>query len=153
MEYRPQADLGGRRIALVASRFNQYVTERLLAGAHACLLEHGVPEESRDVYWVPGAFEIPLVAQRLAKCGRYATVVALGAVIRGETPHFDHVARVAADGTARASYESGVPVGFGILTTENLDQALARSGDGPSNKGYQATLSALEMADLLDHLP
>lgn len=137
------------RFALVVARFNELVTDRLLSGALAGFRQHGIAGERVDVAVVPGSFEIPLVARRLAGSGRYAAVVCLGAVIRGETPHFEHVANQAAAGVARASYETGVPVVFGVLTTDTVDQALDRAGVKAGNKGYEAAVDAIEMADLL----
>jgi 6,7-dimethyl-8-ribityllumazine synthase len=138
----------GRRFAVVVSRFNELVTEKLLAGARACLLQHGVGVDAVDVLWVPGAWELPAAALHAAHTGRYAGIVALGCVIRGETPHFDYVAGEAARGLATVALETGLPVGFGVLTTDNADQALARAGGHKGNKGWEAALSALELADL-----
>ncbi len=138
----------GRRFVVLVSRFNELVTEKLLTGARACLLQHGVGERDLDVVWVPGAWELPGAALHAAHTGRYAGIVALGCVIRGETPHFDYVAGEAARGLAAVALETGLPVGFGVLTTENADQALARAGGNKGNKGWEAALSALEMADL-----
>jgi len=140
------------RYAVVVARFNELVTDRLLSGALDAFQRHGVGTERVDIAMVPGSFEIPLVAHRLAASGRYVAVVCLGAVIRGETPHFDHVANQAAAGVARASYDTGVPVVFGILTTETVEQALDRAGVKAGNKGFQTTVDAIEMADLLRQL-
>ncbi len=134
------------------SRFNSLITDRLLAGARACLIEYGVSADAIDVVSVPGAWELPVAAQSAAKRG-YAAVIALGCVIRGDTPHFDYVAGAAAQGLERVSLEAGLPVAFGVLTTENTDQALARAGGREGNKGWDAALVALEMADLLDGWP
>lgn len=147
-EYQGGLEGAGRRFAVVVSRFNELVTERLLTGARACLLQHGVAEGDTDVLWVPGAWELPGAALVAAHTGRYAGVVALGCVIRGETPHFDYVAGEASRGLASVVLETGVPVGFGVLTTDDADQALARAGGNKGNKGWEAALSALEMADL-----
>ncbi len=142
----------GRRFAVVVSRFNELVTKELLDGALSGLRRHGVADEDVDVAWVPGAFETPLVAKRLAGSGRYAAVVCLGAVIRGATSHFDYVAGQAAGGVARAALDTGVPVIFGIVTTETLEQAMDRAGAKSGNKGYDAALAAIEMVDLLARL-
>jgi 6,7-dimethyl-8-ribityllumazine synthase len=141
------------RFALVAARFNQLVVERLIAGAQDGLLRHGVSEDRIDQVWVPGSFELPLVAQRLARSGHYSAVVCLGAIIRGETDHYDHVAGGAASGIARVALETGIPVIFGVLTCENLEQALNRAGGKGDNKGFDAALSAIEMINLLSQLP
>jgi 6,7-dimethyl-8-ribityllumazine synthase len=140
------------RFAVVAGRFNALVTESLMAACREMLLRHGVPADSIDVAWVPGAFEIPLVASKMAASGRYAAVICLGCVIRGETPHFDHVAGQAASGVMQASLSTGVPVIFGILTTDTVDQALNRAGLKGGNKGSDAALAAIEMASLLAKL-
>ena len=137
------------RFAIVVARFNELITEKLLTGALAGFERHGVAVERVDVARVPGSFEIPLVARRLAETGDYVAIVCLGAVIRGETPHFEHIARQAAAGVARASYETGVPLLFGVLTTDTVEQALDRAGIKAGNKGYDAALDAIEMADLL----
>lgn len=141
---------GGRRVAVAVSRFNRLVTEPLLRGATEELARHGVAEADVDVAWVPGAFELPLAVQRLARSGRYAGVVALGAVVRGATPHFDYVAGQCAAGLAAVARETGVPVGFGVLTTETMEQALDRAGGKAGNKGGEAALVVLEMAGLLE---
>jgi 6,7-dimethyl-8-ribityllumazine synthase len=142
----------GLRIALAVSRFNEHVTLKLLEGAREALAAHGVRDEDADVAWVPGAFELPLVARRLAESGRYDAVVCIGAVIRGETAHFDFVAGEAARGIADAARDTGVPVMFGVITTENLQQALDRAGGKAGNRGYDAVVSAIETADLLRRL-
>jgi 6,7-dimethyl-8-ribityllumazine synthase len=144
---------GGRRIAVIAARFNEVVTSRLLQGALDGLRHHGVADEDVDVAWVPGAFEIPLVAQRLAASGDYDAVICLGAVIRGETAHFDLVAGQSAAGIREAAEATGVPVTFGVLATETLEQALDRSGGKHGNKGWDAATAAIEMASLLEQLP
>jgi 6,7-dimethyl-8-ribityllumazine synthase len=138
-------------VGVVVSRFNEAITRLLLEGALDTLRRHGV--EDVDVAWVPGAFEIPLVALRLARSGRYHAVVCLGAVIRGETPHFEYVAGQSAAGVARAAMESGIPVIYGILTLDTLEQALERSGTKAGNRGRDAALAAIEMANLLNALP
>lgn len=142
----------GVRVALACAKFNGAITERLVDGALRALSDAGLPPAAVEVAWVPGAFELPLAAQRLARSG-VAAVVALGAVIRGETAHFEHVAGPCATGLQRVALDTGVPVVLGVLTTEDVDQALARSGPGAENKGYEAAVTALEMVDLLDGLP
>jgi 6,7-dimethyl-8-ribityllumazine synthase len=143
-------DASKLRVAIIVSRFNELVSKGLLAGAEDCLKRHGAKEENVDVVWVPGAFEIPLVAKKVAK--NYDAVICLGAVIRGGTPHFEYVASEAAKGIAKVSLETGVPVIFGILTTDNLEQALERAGAKPGNKGFAAALSAIELANLSKQL-
>jgi 6,7-dimethyl-8-ribityllumazine synthase len=142
----------GRRLAVLASRFNDSITSRLADGAMDALVRHGVAAADIDLVWVPGAWELPLAARRLMATERYDAVVALGAVIRGETPHFDYVAGEASRGLAAASAEFEVPVGFGLLTCDTMEQAEARAGGGHGNKGWDAALAALEMAELLDRL-
>ena len=145
--------LGTRlRFALVVSRFNELISFRLLDGAQDCLVRHGVREADIDVALTPGSFEIPLVAKNLAASGRYQAVVCLGAVIRGDTPHFDFIASEVAKGVALASLETGVPVIFGVVTADNLEQAIERGGVKEGNKGFQAAMSALEMANLMKDL-
>ena len=146
-------DGSGRRVAVVAARFNEIVTAKLVDGALAALAKHGVADDAVDVAWVPGAFEIPAVASRLAHSGGYDAVICLGAVIRGDTAHFDLVANEAAHGIAQVSLDTGVPVIFEVLATENLAQAEARAGGAHGNKGWEAAEAALETASLLDQLP
>jgi 6,7-dimethyl-8-ribityllumazine synthase len=141
-----------RRVAVVAARFNELVTTKLVDGARAGLAHHGVPEDAVTVAWVPGAFEIPLVAQRFASSGRFDAVICLGAVVRGETAHFDLVAAEAARGIADVSRSTGVPCIFEILATDTLDQAEARAGGIHGNKGWEAAAAALEMASVLDRM-
>ncbi len=136
------------RFVLVAGRFNGFVVEALVDGARDALVRHGVAADAIDLVRVPGAWEIPLAAQRLAKSGKYAAVIALGAVIRGATPHFDYVAGEAAKGLAAAAHDSGVPVAFGVLTTDTIEQAIERAGTKAGNKGADAALAALEMVNL-----
>jgi 6,7-dimethyl-8-ribityllumazine synthase len=140
------------RVAIVAARFNEFVVERLVTGAVDALLRHGASEKSLELVRVPGAFDMPLVVRRLALSKRYDAIVALGAVIKGQTAHFDFVAGECASGVARAALESGVPVGFGVLTCETLEQAIDRAGGKAGNKGAEAALAALEMANLLKRL-
>jgi 6,7-dimethyl-8-ribityllumazine synthase len=146
-------DTADARVALVCAKFNGGITERLLEGALAGFEASGVKAATLTVAWVPGAFELPLAALRLAASGTFDAVVALGAVIRGETAHFDFVAGECASGLQRAALDTGVPVVFGVLTTDTVEQAMARCGEGESNKGYEAAVTALEMADLLGRLP
>jgi 6,7-dimethyl-8-ribityllumazine synthase len=143
----------GRRVGIVVARFHEHVTTKLVDGALAGLRAHGVPDEAVDVAWVPGAFEIPLVARRLAGSAAYDAVICLGVVVRGETAHFDLVAGEAARGIADVSRETGIPVVFEVLATESLADAEARAGGPHGNKGWDAAEAALEMADLLDRLP
>ncbi|MBI2912141.1 MAG: 6,7-dimethyl-8-ribityllumazine synthase, partial [Chloroflexi bacterium] len=139
----------GLRFALVVSRFNDLITARLREGARDALLRHGVAEEDIDEAWVPGAMEVPLAAQKLAGTGRYQGIVCLGAVIRGSTPHFDYVAGEVSKGVAAVSMLTGVPCGFGVLTTDTIEQAIERAGTKAGNKGYDAAVATLEMATLL----
>ena len=143
----------GKRIGVVVARFNEMITSKLAEGAKAGLAAHGVAEDAVDIAWVPGAFEIPLVAQRMAASGRYDAIVCLGAVIRGDTTHFELVANEAARGIADVARETGVPVIFEVLATDTLAQAESRAGGAHGNKGWEAAESALEMAWLLDRLP
>jgi 6,7-dimethyl-8-ribityllumazine synthase len=142
----------GLKFALIVSRFNSFITERLLEGALDCLRRQGVSEDALTVVRVPGAWEIPLVAKRLAQGRAYDAVICLGAVIRGSTPHFDYVAAEVSKGIAQVSLESGVPIAFGILTTENLEQAIERAGSKAGNKGFAAAEAAIEMVNLLKEL-
>jgi 6,7-dimethyl-8-ribityllumazine synthase len=141
------------RFALVAARFNHVIVDLLVQGAVDALTRHGVADQAIDVVRVPGSFEIPVVAQRLAGSQQYAAVVCLGAVIRGETDHYDHVASAAANGVANVALASGVPVIFGILTCETLEQALNRAGGKSGNKGFEAAVAAIEMVNLMHQLP
>ena len=140
----------GTRIAVVASRFNEFITSRLLCGCEDGLVRHGVATEQIDVAWVPGAFEIPVVAQRLAASGRYDAVICLGAVIRGSTSHYDYVCAEVSKGVAQVGLQTGVPVLFGVLTTDNIEQAIERAGTKAGNKGYDCALSAIEMVNLME---
>ncbi len=139
----------GLRFAAVVSRFNEFISSRLLGGAKDALVRHGVPEENLDVAWVPGAFEIPLVAKKLAETGEYSGVICLGAVIRGATPHFDYVAAEVSKGVAHVSLDTGVPVIFGVITADNIEQAIERAGTKSGNKGFDAATAAIEMANLV----
>lgn len=142
----------GRRLAVVASRFNETVTRALVDGALDALVRHGAAFDDIDVIWVPGAWELPLGVRRAMASERYDAIVALGAVIRGDTPHFDFVAGEASRGLAEASRDSDIPLGFGLLTCDTMEQAMARCGGEHGNKGWDAALAALEMTDLLDQL-
>jgi 6,7-dimethyl-8-ribityllumazine synthase len=142
----PSLDARGLRVALVVSRFNHLISVRLLDDARDTLFEHGLDPTDLELFWVPGAFEIPLAARRLAESGRFDAIVALGSVIRGGTPHFDYVCQGVTDGVREVMRESGVPVGFGVLTTDDIDQALARAGGSDGNKGGEVALAAIEMA-------
>jgi 6,7-dimethyl-8-ribityllumazine synthase len=150
-----QGSFDGRdlRIAIVVSRFNETICRRLLEGAVDCLRRHGVRDEVTMVTWVPGAFELPIAAKRLAGTGEVDAVVCLGTVIRGETPHFDYVAGAAATGILQAGLETGVPISFGVLTADTTEQAEARAGGKMGNKGFDAALAAVEMANLFASLP
>jgi 6,7-dimethyl-8-ribityllumazine synthase len=143
----------GIRVALACSRFNELITERLLAGARDSLTRHGVDNDSITEVWVPGAFELPLAAKQLAASGEVDAVIALGAVIRGATGHYEHVAGQCAAGLQRAQLDTGVPVVFGVLTTDTIDQAIERAGTKAGNKGFEAAMTAIEMVDLLRQLP
>jgi 6,7-dimethyl-8-ribityllumazine synthase len=138
----------GLKIGIVVSRFNELVSKGLLEGAVDCLKRHGTKEADIEVSWAPGSFEVPVVAKMMLKKKKYDAVICLGAVIRGSTPHFDFVAAEAAKGIAKVSLDSNVPVIFGVLTTDTLEQALERAGAKPGNKGFQAAMSAIEMANL-----
>jgi len=144
-----QLSAAGLRFAIVVSRFNSFITERLLAGAMDALRRTGADPEAIDTVKVPGSWEVPLVASELARQHRYDAIVCLSAVIRGETPHFDYVAAEAAKGVAHASMDTGVPVAFGVLTTNTLEQAIDRAGAKGGNKGFDAAMSAVEMANLI----
>jgi len=146
-------DARGRRFAVVAARFNEIVTTKLVDGAVAAFRSHGVSDDDLLVAWVPGAFELPLAARRLAAGGLFDAVVCLGAVVRGETAHFDFVAGEAARGIADAARETGVPVLFGVLTTETMAQALDRAGGKHGNKGWDAGMAAMQMVSVLDQIP
>lgn len=139
----------GLKVAVVVSRFNELLSSRLLSGAQDGFVRHGVEADDIDVAWVPGAFEIPLVARKLAESGRYDAVVALGVVIRGGTPHFEYVASEVSKGIAKISLDTGVPVMFGVITADTIEQAVERAGTKAGNKGWEAALGAIEMANLL----
>ncbi len=141
-------DVQGIRCALVCSRFNEFIVSKLLGGAIDCLVRHGASEAEQSVYWVPGAMELPLIAQKLAQRQNIDVVISLGAVIRGGTPHFDIVANEVSKGIAQVSLQSGKPVIFGVLTTDSIEQAIERAGTKMGNKGWEAALSAMEMHSL-----
>jgi len=141
------------RFALVAARFNGFIVDQLVAGARDALARHGVADDRVDLVRVPGSYEIPLVAQKLGKSGKYAAVICLGCVIRGDTDHYDHVAGAATSGIAQAALNSGVPVIFGVLTCDTLEQAIHRAGAKAGNKGFEAAVAAVEMVNLMKKLP
>lgn len=138
----------GLKLAIVVSRFNEFINGRLLTGAEDALKRHGVEDENIEIYWVPGAFEIPLTAQKLAESKKFDAVITLGTVIRGATPHFDYVSNEVAKGVASASMKTGVPIIFGVLTTDTIEQAIERAGTKVGNKGYDAAVTAIELANL-----
>ena len=142
----------GMKVAIVASRFNEIIVNKLLGGAVDGLVRHGVEENNITAAWVPGAFEIPIAAQKLAKSGKYDAVICVGAVIRGDTSHYDYVCNEVSKGVAQVGLATGVPVLFGIVTTENIEQAIARAGSKAGNKGYDCALSAIEMVNLLEQM-
>jgi 6,7-dimethyl-8-ribityllumazine synthase len=146
----PLRPAGSARFALVVSRFNEAITSRLLEGARAALVEAGASSDRIAVYMVPGAFELPQAARCAAETGQYEAIVCLGCVIRGETPHFEYIAAAVAHGLMEASGETGVPMAFGVLTTDSWEQAEARAGEGRDNKGFEAAAAALEMAELFN---
>lgn len=137
------------RVGIVAARFNEFIVNKLVCGAMDALLRHDVREEDIDLAWVPGAFEIPLIAKKMAESGKYDAVICLGAVIRGATSHYDLVCNEAAKGIAHVSLDSGVPVLFGVVTTENIEQAIERAGSKAGNKGYDSAMAAIEMVNLV----
>lgn len=139
----------GIKVGIVASRFNEFITSKLLSGAMDGLVRHDVREEDVDVAWVPGAFEIPLIAKKMAECGRYDAVICLGAVIRGATSHYDYVCAEVSKGIAQVSLATGVPVLFGVLTTDTIEQAVERAGTKAGNKGFDCATSAIEMVNLV----
>jgi 6,7-dimethyl-8-ribityllumazine synthase len=142
----------GLRFGLVVSRFNEFFSQKLLDGARDALTRHGVMENDMEVAWTPGSFEMPMIAQKMAASKKYDAVICLGAVIRGGTPHFDYIASEVAKGIAKVGLDTGVPVIFGVITTDNLEQAIERSGTKDGNKGFDAAMSAIEMANLVKAL-
>jgi 6,7-dimethyl-8-ribityllumazine synthase len=151
-EFTGSPDGEGRRFAVLVSRFNEHITQKLADGAMDALVRHGSAGDDVDVVWVPGAWELPFAARRLAATERYNALVVVGAVVRGDTPHFDYVAGEASRGLAEASSEYDIPIGFGLLTTDTMEQAEARAGGAHGNKGWDAAVAALEMADLFERL-
>jgi 6,7-dimethyl-8-ribityllumazine synthase len=139
----------GLKFGIVAGRFNEFIGSKLLGGALDAIKRHGASEDDVDVAWVPGAFEIPLIAKKMVKSGKYDAVICLGAVIKGSTPHFDYVSNEVTKGVAHVSLDHEVPVIFGVLTTDTIEQAIERAGTKAGNKGYEAAVSAIEMANLL----
>lgn len=146
--YEGRFDAGGQRLVIVASRFNDFFTQELVSGAQDCLRRHGVPDETVDLCWVPGSFEVPLAAKRFAVTGRYAAVICLSCLIQGDTPHFHYVSSEITKGIAQVSLDANIPVIYGVVTAETLDQAIERAGTKAGNKGFDAALTALEMVDL-----
>ncbi|GGB66195.1 6,7-dimethyl-8-ribityllumazine synthase [Fictibacillus barbaricus] len=142
----------GLKVGIVAGRFNDFISDKLVSGAQDAFKRHGVSEDDVDIAWVPGAFEIPLIAKKMADSGNYDAVITLGAVIRGSTPHFDYVCNEAAKGVAQAAMTTGVPVIFGVLTVDSIEQAIERAGTKAGNKGWEAAVSAIEMANLTRQL-
>ncbi len=142
----------GLKFGVVVSRFNEFITKKLLDGAQDALLRHGVNEEDVDIAWVPGSFEIPLVARKLAQTKRYDAVICLGAVVRGATPHFEYIAAEVTKGIAKVSLEAGLPVSYGVITADTLEQAIERAGTKDGNKGFDAAVDAIEMANLLKNI-
>ena len=142
----------GVKVGIVASRFNEIIVNKLVGGAVDGLRRHGVDEDNIATAWVPGAFEIPLIAQKMAASGKYDAVIAVGAVIRGSTSHYDYVCNEVSKGVAQASLSTGVPVLFGVITTENIEQAIERAGSKAGNKGYDCALAAIEMVNLVDQI-
>lgn len=142
----------GMKVGIVASRFNEIIVNKLLGGAVDGLIRHGVEENNITAAWVPGAFEIPVTAAKMAKSGRYDAVICVGAVIRGDTSHYDYVCNEVSKGIAQVGLSTGIPVLFGIVTTENIEQAIARAGSKSGNKGYDCALSAIEMVNLLEQM-
>ena len=147
-EFHGILDASGKKFAIIVSRFNELVTGKLLEGALDCLYRHKANKDNIEIYWIPGAFEFPLTAKKVANTGKYNSIICLGAVIRGATPHFDHISNVASKGLANTSLTTEIPVIFGVLTTDTIEQALERAGTKSGNKGWDAALSAIEMSDL-----
>ena len=150
--YEGMLDAKGLKFGLVVARFNEFISTRLLDGAVDCIVRHGAGKSGIEVAWVPGAFEIPLVAAKMAESGKYDAVICLGAVIRGGTPHFDYVAAEVSKGIAKVSLDSKIPVAMGVLTTDSIEQAVERAGTKAGNKGWQAAAGAIEMASLVKKL-
>ncbi len=150
--YEGQLIAAGKKFAIVASRFNEFITNKLLEGTLDALKRHGAKDEEIEVAWVPGSFEIPYAAQRMAESGKYDAVICLGAVIRGSTPHFEYIASEVTKGIAQTGLKTGVPVIFGVITPDTLEQAIERAGAKAGNKGFQAAMSAIEMVNLFDKI-
>ncbi|QQY80067.1 6,7-dimethyl-8-ribityllumazine synthase [Keratinibaculum paraultunense] len=142
----------GLKFAIIVGRFNEFISSKLLSGAIDGLNRHGVKEEDIEIIWVPGAFEIPLVAKKLAKSNKYDAIICIGAVIKGSTPHFEYVSNEVAKGIANVSLSTEIPIIFGVLTTDNIEQAIERAGTKNGNKGYDAAITAIEMANLLKNI-
>ncbi len=147
-----QLNAAGKHFAIVVSRFNDLVTTRLLDGALDCLKRHGATDENIEVAWVPGAFELPIVAQKLARTGRFDVITCLGAIVRSDTPHFDYVAGESSKGIARVGLDTGVPITFGVITADTVDQAVQRAGVKAGNRGWDAGMNAIEMASLMSSI-
>jgi len=143
---------GNHNYGIIVGRFNEFIGSKLLGGALDALKRHDAQEENIDLVWAPGAFEIPIIAQKMAKTGRYDAIICLGAVIRGSTPHFDYVSAEVSKGIASVSLDSGIPVIFGVLTTDSIEQAIERAGTKAGNKGFEAAMTAMEMANLLQEI-
>lgn len=150
--YEGKFNAQGLKFAIVASRFNELITSKLIGGADDALVRHGAAADDIHMIWVPGAFEIPLAAQKLAASGKYDAIICLGAVIRGSTPHFDYVCAEVSKGVAQVSLKHNVPVAFGVLTTEDIEQAIERAGTKAGNKGFDAAMGAIEMANLMKEI-
>lgn len=142
----------GKKFAIISARFNEFITSKLVGGAVDCLKRHGCAEDNVDIAWVPGAFEISLVAQKLAATKKYDAIICLGAVIRGSTPHFDYVCNEVAKGVSKVTLDSNIPVIFGVITTDSIEQAIERAGTKAGNKGWDSAMSAIEMASLLTQI-
>lgn len=143
---------GNHKYGIIVGRFNEFIGSKLLSGAVDALKRHDADEENIDLVWSPGAFEMPIIAQKMAKTGRYDAIICLGAVIRGSTPHFDYVSSEVSKGIASVSLDSGIPVIFGVLTTDSIEQAIERAGTKAGNKGFEAAMTAMEMANLLKEI-
>ena len=152
MIYEGKLNGSGLKIGIVAARFNEFIVSKLVSGAQDCLYRHNVAKEDIELAWVPGAFEIPLIASKMAKSGKYDAVICLGAVIRGATSHYDYVCSEVSKGIANVSLSSDIPVMFGVLTTDNIEQAIERAGTKAGNKGYDCALGAIEMVNLVRQL-
>ena len=147
-----QLDAKGKKFGLIVSRFNEFISKELLDGAIDCLKRHGAKDDDIDIIWVPGAFEMPLLAKKMANAKKYNALICLGAIIKGGTPHFDYVASESSKGIANVSLEEEIPVIFGVLTTDDIEQAIERAGTKAGNKGWQAAIHAIEMADLVGQM-